>query len=614
MKSPLLNTPSPKVKAYIQEAINLLKDKKKDEAYQLLLGHVETATKKDKISIFYAINDLFRKIDPTLAFEALDSIIEIDKKLTLPLMIKSKLYEELRQPDKAIQALKELMDRAPTNQELVEAARILSKYGQQESALKAAKDAYFGSGEDITLATYPLRVSLQNADWETADKITAKLLEAHRAKKTNQINETPRTHLLWCSDEIINQQVIENFSAKFKVSKKPPLRVVPEGDFNKRKVRIGYISNDFRDHPTSYLAMGMLRHHNKSRFEIYLYDTSYDDGSVMRRQVFSRSKLVRDLSKVSDEKAASIIFNDKIDILVDLNGLTDGTRVGIFSYRPAPVQISYLGFPGSSGSPFVDYIIADNYTLPKSSEEYYCESVIRIPSTYQINDFIAQYLPPLPTLSSLGLPEGKLIIGMFNNVNKVGREVWETWMQIMQKTPQTILWMLDPGELAKNNLIVAANKMGVDADRFYWAKKVSQEEHLARIRHCSIALDPWPYGGHTTTSDALFAGVPVVAIEGTNFPSRVSGGLLSAAGLKSLVAKSRDDYVKLATTLIDNQKLLSDIKKHLNNNRRRHPVFDSLSRTLYIEAAYLNACSLAAKKMKPASFDVNNRTKPKEGS
>lgn len=600
---PLPIAASDKVKSHIKRAASLIKENKSSEAYDFLQLQVGSATKKDKITLYFAIHDLFKKINLKQSLVALDHLIALEPKLTLPWLIKAKAFEEVRDAKSAVEALKKHTELSPSNLELVESARILSRFGEQKLALELGKRAYFGSNEDVSLATYPLRVCLQNADWETAEKITAKLLSSHLKGETKRVGETPRTHLLWCANESVNIKVIKNFAAKL-YNAHPPMTDLPHGDYTKRKVRIGYLSSDFRDHATSILAMGMFRHHQKSRFEIFLYDTSYDDGSVMRRQVLSRADRARSLVKLSDQAAANVILQDKIDVLVDLNGLTEGTRLGILSYRPAPVQISYLGFPGSAGSPFVDYIIADAYTISQSAQKNYPEAIIRIPHTYQINDYIALYLPPRPPLRALGLPEDSQIIAMFNNVNKVCREVWDTWMQILQSTNNAVLWMLDPGEIARANLLASAKPYGIEESRFVWSKKVKQEEHLARLRHCSIALDPWPYGGHTTTSDALFAGVPVIALEGTNFASRVSGGLLNAAGLPSLVAKTKDDYVKLATSLLNNADSLTKIKHHLSSARRSLPIFDAPARTRHLETAYLHACGVASRKEKPSSFNI----------
>lgn len=615
VKSNLLDAPSAKAKTLINEAIKLHKNGDKDNAYHYLIQKIDNLSKKDKVSIYLTIHGMFLKSHPERALEALESLRSLEPKLAFPLLLKAVFLESQRKIKEVIDTLKEMLKLEPSHSELVEASRILSRYGVQDLALDAAKRGYHGSGEDLSMATYPLRVALQNADWDFAEGITDKLLNAYKHNKYSEVNETPRTHLLWCDDEEVNFNVIKNFAdRKFKPITQKPLITTPEGDISKRKIRIGYLSNDFRDHPTSYLAMGLLRHHNKQRFDIILYDTSYDDGKAVRRQVFSKADLVRDISKISDAQAATVIHKDKIDVLVDLNGLTEGTRLGIFGFRPAPVQISYLGFPGGTGTSFVDYIIADEYTLPKSSEQFHTESIIRIQNTYQINDYIAQYLHPRPTFKQMGLPDGKPIIGMFNNVNKVGREVWSTWMRVMQAVPEAVFWMLDPGELAKNSLMEAAKLYGIESDRFVWCKKTRVDDHLARISLCSIALDPWPYGGHTTTSDILFAGVPVVALEGHNFASRVSGGLLISAGLKSLVAKSKDDYVKIATNLLKDSNLLLNIKRHLHENRKRHPLFDAVGRTLQIEGAYLHACHQASIGAKPTSFNIANSIRNKKGT
>lgn len=606
--------PSAEIKEVLDKAVSLIKERKQEEAYILLNKKLDSLDKDEQISLNFYIYDLFIKNNASYALEALDSILKINPNSTLALLLKAKFFESQRKKKNVIETLRRLITLDPTHKQLVECARIFSKFGEQSLALEAAKRAYMGSGEDVSISTYPLRVALQNADWDFAEKIQEKILNAYHDNKYGDVNETPRTHLLWCDNEEINFNVIKNFANQnFKSKSKDPLVIPPDDDISKRKIRVAYLSNDFRDHPTSYLMMGMLRHHNKNRFEVIIYDTSYDDGMATRRQVFSRANLVKDISKLNDAQAASIISKDKIDVLVDLNGLTEGSRLGIFSFRPAPVQISYLGFPGSTGTSFVDYIIADDYTVPKSSEQYYSEAIIRIQNTYQINDYIAKYLPPKPSLKQLGLPEGKPIIGMFNNVNKVGRQVWDTWMRIMQAIPDAVFWMLDPGDIAKSNLMASAKNSGIDINRFYWTKRNSVDEHIARIPHCSIIFDPWPYGGHTTTSDALFAGVPVIALEGHNFASRVSGGLLIAAGLKSLVAKDVDDYVNIATRLLNDHKLLFGLKQHLNKNRRRLTVFDAVGRTLQIEGAYVHALTFALKKTKPTSFNIMKSARKKEG-
>jgi predicted O-linked N-acetylglucosamine transferase (SPINDLY family) len=514
------------------------------------------------------------------------------------------IYEEQRARPEAISAALKAMGAKIQPKELVDIGRLLSRLGEDQKALEAVTKGYQLSGEDITLSSYTLRVALQVADWELANKITTKLQAEHDAGKTKEVGETPRTHLLWCADEATNIKVISAFAEKnFPIQAPLITKAWPDGA--KRKLRIGYLSSDYRDHATSLLAMGMMRHHDKERFEFYAYCTSYDDGSALRRDMLSRFHHARTLSSVNDKVAAQQIVKDKIDVLVDLNGLTEGTRHGILAQHPAPVQICYLGFPGTVGGRFVDYIVGDAHTIPPGIETLYPEQVIRIPPTYQINDYHARYLPPPPTRKKLGLPTGVPIIGMFNNVNKVGSAVWDTWLEILKQAPHAIFWMLDPGVVAKGFLMKAAAAKGVAENRFIFAPKMGQEPHIARLQQCDIVVDPWPYGGHTTTSDALFAGIPVVALEGTNFASRVSGGLLRAAGLGSLVQPDIPSYIKMVTALLQKPDEIIKMKRFVMQMKSRLALFDAPQRTRQLEAAYVEAYNISARGLPAHHFEVN---------
>lgn len=493
----------------------------------------------------------------------------------------------------AIKAGLKLLELKASPLQLLEVARQLSRLGEDRAALQAATRGYAESGEALELASFTLRVALQCADWALANRITARLAAEHAAGRTVQAAETPRTHLLWCADEATNIKVITAFAVK-SFAVKPPMVTAPWPRDKKRKLRIAYISSDYRDHATSLLALGMMRHHDREQFQIYAYCTSHDDNSALRREMLSRFDLARSLHNRNDQQAAAQIVADKIDVLIDLNGLTEGTRHGILAWHPAPVQISWLGFPGTCGGRFVEYIIGDEYTVPKGAEALYPEHVIRMPPTYQINDYAARWLPPPPRRQSLNLPQGVPVIGMFNNVNKVGSVVWATWMQIMRAAPSAVLWMLDPGEVAQAFLLAASELAGVATARIIFAPKVRQEAHLARLQHCDLVLDPWPYGGHTTTGDAIFAGLPVVVLQGTNFASRVSGGLLRAAGLETLVKPDIAAYVQIATALLNTPAELAKLKQFILQRKAKMPLFDAQMRTRQLEAAYLAVDSLVA--------------------
>jgi predicted O-linked N-acetylglucosamine transferase (SPINDLY family) len=253
-----------------------------------------------------------------------------------------------------------------------------------------------------------------------------------------------------------------------------------------------------------------------------------------------------------------------------------------------PIQIAYLGFPGTVGGRFIDYIIADPYVVPDESLKHYREKIIRIEKTYQVNDYDLGAIDTLPRLSrkDLGFSDATFILGMFNNCNKITQECWQTWMEILKKIPQAVIWMLQPNVLATENLRKAAQQLGVNPQRIIFAPRLDRDRHYQRLKICDLVLDPWPYGGHTTTADALYAGIPALTREGHNFAARVSGGLMIAAGLPGWIVKNEDAYIQAAVNLVKNPDLLVKTKEYLNENRSRLNIFNSKVKALQLEAAY----------------------------
>ena len=485
------------------------------------------------------------------------------------------------------------LELGPKGAQRIELGLLLARIGEDERGLAETKAGFTELGSPIAQATSLLRIALQAADWVTADALTARLLKAHREGRTVAVGETPRTHLLWCADEPINLAVQRAFAER-NFPAMPPI-AVPARPAQGRRLRIGYLSSDYRDHATSWLVRGLMRNHNRERFELTAYCTGWDDGSAMRREMFAHFDQVRLLSGVNDKVAARMVADDRIDILVDLNGLTEGTRMGVLAWRPAPVQIAYLGFPGSSGGRFIDYVVADPHVVPDAAGAAYPEKLIRIQRTYQINDYAERTLPPMPARQAVGLPPNAIVAGMFNNINKVGSQVWATWMQILEAAPGVILWVLDPGPAARKNLVRAATAAGMDPRRLLFAPKLAQQGHTARMQCCDIMLDPWPYGGHTSTADAIFAGIPVVAMEGTNFASRVSSSLLHAAGLRQLVNADRDAYVRTAVSLLTQPHAVAYSKQFIRESSVKNDVFNAHSKTSQFEAAYEEVHARAVK-------------------
>lgn len=485
-----------------------------------------------------------------------------------------------------------------TPAEKLRAANLLVRFGEQELALKAGREAFDAMGRPLNQAATLLYIAQVSADWDLVDQLTAQLTAAYAKGEVATINETPRTHLLWCDDEDTNIAVLKNWSARNlpPVSVEPP----PVQPLQGRKIRLGYLSSDFREHPTARLVNGLLRHHDRTQFELFMYCSGWDDGSPMRREVESHFDHIHSVAKLSDAEAAQLIRSHGVDVLVELNGPTRANRMGVLSYRPAPVQIDYLGWPGSVGGRVVDYVVGDAITVPPGAEAAYPEQVIRLSKVYQVNDYAARAMPPKPTRAEVGLPDGDyLVLGMFNAINKVHNEVWDVWMQILKAVPNALLWILDPGPQARKLVAKAALARGVSIKRILAAPRLAEEQHLARLQLCDLMLDPWPYGGHTSTADALFAGVPVVALDGKNFASRVSGALLRAAGLSALVHQDRESYARFAAGLLRNPAELERVKAFVREQVPKTDVFNAKGKARQLEAAYRDAVERVAQAQVP---------------
>ena len=555
-----------------------------------------------------------QQTDPKNALSLIEKAIELSPEAIEAWVLAGALQDRLGDR-KASEAsmLKVVQSPKAKPDQVVRAANLLVRFGQQKIALDSAKAAYEKLGRPLALASTLLYIAQVTADWPLVASLVAQIRAAYAQGKGAELKESPRTNLLWCEDEAINIEAVTQWSVK-NLPLRTPATLPEVQPMQGRRLRLGYLSSDFRDHPTSRLINGMLRHHDRSKFELFMYCSSWDDGSAMRRQVEKHFDHVHSVSQLSDEKAAALIRSHRIDVLIELNGPTRANRMGILTHRPAPVQVDYLGWPGSVGGRVVDYVVVDDYTAPPEALKLYPEKVISLRKTYQVNDFAARSLPPAPSRKDLRLPgKDKLVLGMFNAINKVHGEVWEAWLQILKAVPNSVLWLLDPGPAARQHIGMATRASGVDPNRILVAPRLNEDAHLARLQQCDLMLDPWPYGGHTSTSDALFAGVPVIALAGSNFPSRVSGGLLRAAGLNALVQPDVASYVKTAIALLRSPAQLARVKKFVAEKVPGSDLFDAASKTRQIEAACRQALLLAAAGKPPVHIRLGPQAESSAG-
>ena len=352
-------------------------------------------------------------------------------------------------------------------------------------------------------------------------------------------------------------------------------------DLADRRLRVGYISSDLRDHAIGYLMVELFEVHDRARVEVFAYYCGPDSNSELHHRTSRAVEHWSPINKMTDDEAAAKIAADGIDILVDVNGHTRDARSGVFARRPAPIQVNWLGYPGTMGTPYHQYIIADEAIIPESAELYYSEKVLRLPC-YQPNDRKRKIAEKTPTRAEVGLPDEAFVYCCFNGTHKITRFTFTRWLEILKRVPQGVLWLLDTAEETKKRLRDFAEKNGVSSDRFVFAPKMANPEHLARYRLADVFLDTTPYGAHTTASDALWMGIPVLTAPGLCFASRVCGSLVSAAGLPDLVCTSMSDYVERAVALASNPAHLVILKRRLMLSRETCNLFntDLLARDL----------------------------------
>jgi len=525
---------------------------------------------------------------PAAALEIAREALTKEPELIDGLLIAGLLQDNLGNKQEARECMARVIDNpAAKPEQILIAANLLIRLDNSPKPVAAAFRAFDAMEQPLRWADSVLYIAMKVADWARVEKLTRQLAAAHAAGMQKEAREKPRNNVMWCADEAINLQILKNWSDTELKPKMVGHQSPEPRPLDGRRLRIGYLSSDFREHPTSRLINGLFRNHDKEKCELFMYCSGWDDSSALRKEVTSRFDHIHSVALLSDEDASNLIRSHQLDVLVELNGPTRSHRMGLLAYRPAPIQIDYMGWPGSVGGNVVDYVIGDSYTVPPGAEQLYPEKVIRIEKVYQVNDYLSMSLGTKPSRKDAGLPDDdRLVIGMFNAINKVHFEVWSVWMTILKLVPNAVLWLLDPGPVARKNIARWTKAAGVDTKRVIAAAARKQQEHLDRLQLCDLMLDPWPYGGHTSTSDALFAGVPVVALEGTNFAGRVSGALLKAAGMEVLVCKDKKDYVQKAVGLLRNPAELAKVKAFLKQNVPTSDVFDAPGKARQFEAVY----------------------------
>jgi predicted O-linked N-acetylglucosamine transferase (SPINDLY family) len=361
-----------------------------------------------------------------------------------------------------------------------------------------------------------------------------------------------------------------------------------------RRLRVGYVSNDFFHHATTILMAGMLECHDRQRFEVFLYSHSPNDESALGQRVRQAAEHFVDISGIDDASAAARIHADGIDILVDLKGHTRGARPAVFAYRAAPVQVSFLGYPGTTGAPWIDYVVGDPIVTPIDDAAHFTEKIAQLPLCYQPND--SQRPVPQPmSRAEAGLPDDAVVLCAFNQPYKISPEVFDVWTQALHEVPNAVLWLLEWNPQVRKNVTAHLRLRGLSEDRIVWAPALRDyARHLSRFACADLFVDTWPYNAHTTASDALWAGVPVVTRSGRSFASRVAASLNAAVGLQALSHSTAEEYLRCIVALAGDPQARTALRAHLIDSRRSR-LFDSAAFARDIEALYGRMAELNAK-------------------
>jgi protein O-GlcNAc transferase len=484
--------------------------------------------------------------------------------------------------ESAVEAFTGALTHEPRNTDALRGrAQCLFVLGRIEEAL-AAYDALLAVAPGMDyMAGERFHAQLHCCDWTD--------YESRRRAIAERVRRAERADIPGCfmchSDSPADQRICaETFASDMCVLDRPASRRAPR-PFSGR-IRIAYLSADFCSHATAHLAAGLFERHDRSRFATYALSFGPNDGSPTRKRLEGAFEAFLDVGGCSDEDIAAQVVKLGIDIAVDVKGHTLGARPRIFAMRPAPVQVSFLAYPGTMGTDFIDYLVADRHVIPDADRPHYSEQVIYLPDSYQVND-AARTGARQPTRREVGLPDTGFVFCCFNSIYKVTPAVFDAWMHVLAAVPGSVLWLLDSSAVAARNLRLQAAKRGIDPRRLIFAPRVEPAHHWARNALADLSLDTHPCNAHTTASDALWAGVPIITLAGSTFTSRVATSLLHAVGLGQLSVTSLEAYERLAIRLATDPEELRQLKQRLATARSTSSLFDPGSYAKRLEAAYV---------------------------
>lgn len=462
-------------------------------------------------------------------------------------------------------------------------ATALADLGMNEQAVIAYKHAQKLFPDMERLSGNLIHAEMKICDWSNLTANVQNLMQLTR--DTDRWVSEPFSMISISDSEELNLKTATSFINN-KFPKKSLEKVISKNKTENKKIVVGYFSANFHNHAVAYLISEIFEKHDREKFHLIAFSFGPDRNDEMQNRLKGIFDSFIDVKGQTDQEVATLSRDMGIDIAIDLMGYTQDGRPGIFALHAAPIQMNYLGYPGSLGASYMDYIIADPNVIPEFNRDFYTEKIIYLPNCYQANDSKRVISNQKLSRSEAGLPEDGFVFCCFNQNYKITPQVFDCWMQILHKIDGSVLWLLEDSVTAVANLKKEAISRGISPDRLVFAKRMQLPEHLARHQLADLFLDTLPYNAHTTASDALWAGLPVLTCIGKTFPGRVAASLLKAIGLPELIALSQEQYMEMAINLANHPQTLKSIRNKLLANRLTTPLFDSTLFTKHIETGY----------------------------
>jgi protein O-GlcNAc transferase len=581
-KGVLVNEPNNGIALY-SIAVLYLHSGLQEKAFEITSRGVVSAREFGPIHAVHA-SILHARGQKEEALKSYELTLSYDPNNQTALLNSGVILRELMRHQEAVARFNELLRVDPTNQTaLANCAILLTEFKQSETAIGMFKRLLAINPEydyGLGLLAYERLHICDWTDFESArNQILDKVRAGQRACKSLSImalSDSAEDHML----------AARTFANHYCLPQ--PISLWNGERYRHERIRVAYVSPDLREHPVGHLIAGVFERHDKTRFETIAISLGIDDGSRIRARMRASFDHFIDVKGMGSQQIAQLMRDMEVDIAVDLGGYTSDTRTEVFAFRPAPVQVNYLGYPGTMGSSYYDYILADPQIIPPEQQRFYTEKVVYLPDTYLPTDRSVQISERTPTRAECGLPEEAFVFCSFSHDYKINPPLFDTWMRLLSRVPDSVLWLMARGDLAQANLRKEAAARGVDPTRLVFAGRVPLvEDHLARYRQANLFLDTHPYNAHTTAADALMAGLPVLTYMGRSFPSRVAGSLLIALDVPELITHSPQEYEDLALTLANQPNQLKYLRDKVSENLVTQALFDTQSFCRNLEATLI---------------------------